>query len=151
MGTVIFAFIHHLAILLLFACLFYEHLAIKPEISLATAKRLVRIDLIYGLCAATVLTAGFLRVFFFEKGADYYLNNWAFYIKLGLFLAVGLISIYPTVVFLGWREDLKKGNTPELHPDKVNRLSMLIRAELLLITLMLPPAVLMAKGYGVIK
>ena len=148
MGTIIFAFIHHLAILLMFACLFYEHLAIQPIVSLETAKRLIRIDLIYGICAATVLVAGLLRVFMFEKGAEYYLHNWAFYLKMGLFVTVALISIYPTVVFLGWREHIKKENVLQLPVAQSTKISMLIRAELLLVTLMVPPAVLMAKGYG---
>ncbi|MBN1378037.1 MAG: DUF2214 family protein [Gammaproteobacteria bacterium] len=148
MSSIIFAFIHHLAILLMFACLFYEHLAIRPIINVETAKRLIRIDHIYGICAATVLAAGLLRVFMFEKGAAYYLHNWAFYLKMGLFVAVALTSIYPTVVFLGWREHTKKENVLQLPVEQSARIAMLIRAELLLVSLMLPPAVLMAKGYG---
>lgn len=148
MAAVVFAFIHHLAILLLFACLFYEHLAVKPDINGEIMRRLIRIDLIFGVCAAVVLFAGLMRVFYFEKGASYYLYNWVFYIKIGLFLLVALLSIYPTLVFLKWRDQIKKGGEPQLSPEQARRISMLIRAELLLVSLMLPPAVIMAKGYG---
>jgi putative membrane protein len=151
MGTVVFAFIHHLAILLMFACLFYEHLAIRPGISLNAARRLIRIDQVYGLCAMILLVVGLLRVFLFEKGTAYYLHNWAFYLKIFLFLSVALVSIYPTVVFLGWRDQIRQETVPQLSDDQATKISMFIRAELLLVTLMLPPAVLMAKGYGVIN
>jgi putative membrane protein len=92
-----------------------------------------------------------MRVFLFEKGAVYYLHNWAFYLKMGLFLSIALMSIYPTVVFLGWRDQIKQDASPQLSSEQAAKISMFIRAELFLVALMLPPAVLMAKGYGVIN
>lgn len=148
MNAVVFAFLHHLAVLLLFACLFYQHLALKPELSLHAARQLARIDLVFGLSAAAVLLAGVLRVLWFEKSTQYYLLNWAFYLKISLFIAVALLSIYPTVVMLGWRKSLREGEAPVIEAGQMRRLLMVIRAELLLVTLMIPPAVLMAKGYG---
>ena len=148
MSPIVFAFIHHLAVLLMFACLFYEHLAVKPNINEEIVKQLTRIDLVYGLCAACVLMAGLLRVFIFEKTASFYMYNWAFYLKMGLFLLVALLSIHPTLSFLRWREQLKNGEEVSVSHKQAKKISMLIRAELLLISLMLPPAVIMAKGYG---
>ncbi len=47
-----------------------------------------------------------------EKGVDYYLHHFAFHILLGLFIAIGLLSIYPTVIFLRWGKDTRAGNAP---------------------------------------
>lgn len=148
MNTVIAAFIHHLAFILMFACLFYEHMALKPQIDSAGIRQLIKIDAIYGLCAVVILVAGLLRVFYLEKGPEYYLHNWMFLTKIGLFIAIGLLSIYPTMLFLGWRKTLQQGSPLTPDPTKVKQAIMMIRAELLLFTLILPPAVLMAKGYG---
>lgn len=150
MGTVFFAFLHHLAVLIVFACLFHQHLAVKPDINLQSARRLQRIDMVYGISAVVLLIAGAARVAWFEKGAAYYLDNWPFFIKVALFIAVGLISIYPTTVFLKWRRYTRIDRPPPFSEPEARRLAMAIRAELLLFVLIIPPAVLMAKGYGLL-
>ena len=147
-GSIVFAFIHHLAFVLIFACLFYEHLALNDCIETDIMQKLVRIDLIYGISAAVILIVGILRVMYFEKGPDYYLHNWAFHIKITLFALIGLLSIYPTMMFLGWRKQLQKSLQPVADSARVRLAIMCIRAELLLFVLMLPPAALMARGYG---
>lgn len=148
MSTVFFAFLHHLAVLIVFACLFYQHLAARPGITLEAARRLQRIDMIYGIGALVLLAAGAARVGWFEKGAAYYLDNWAFYLKMGLFITVGLISIYPTTVFFRWRRHTAAGHAPPFDERQARAVAMAIRAELLVFVLMIPPAVLTAKGYG---
>jgi putative membrane protein len=72
-----------------------------------------------------------LRVLYFGKGTDYYLNNPVFYIKLSIFLVVGLLSIYPTISFINWIKDLQQNQAPKLEEVKLNRLLWLIRGELI--------------------
>lgn len=148
MSSVVFAFIHHLALIILFACLFSEHLLLKPDINTNAMRTVIRIDMIYGISAIALVIAGILRVVYFEKGYQFYLNNWAFYIKIGLFILVGLLSILPTISFLQWRKQLQTGQTPIIEDRKFRLLIHIIRAELLLVVLILPLAVLMAKGFG---
>ena len=43
--------------------------------------------------AIAALVTGFLRLTLGAKGADFYFSGWPIYAKLGLFLAVGIISV----------------------------------------------------------
>jgi putative membrane protein len=95
-----------------------------------------------------VLVVGLLRVFYFEKGAAYYFQNYAFLAKLGLFLLVALLSIYPTVVFIRWGRYLKRGQLPMLDAKRARTLRALIHWELAAVVLLLLCAALMARGIG---
>lgn len=141
------AFIHHLAAFTLFACVFYQHLTFKLWLSVDTARRIARIDAMYGVAALTVLGVGLSRVGF-EKGWVYYSDNFYFWIKLGAFAAVGLLSIYPTVTFLSWRKNLREQTSPALDIPQVKRITWLLRLQLLGLLVVLWAAAMMAKGVG---
>jgi putative membrane protein len=95
-----------------------------------------------------MLTFGFLRVIYFEKGSVYYFSNTFFQIKLGLFIAVGLISIYPTFLYSRWSKELKQGIVPKVSAEMVTSLKRIIHWELVLLGAILLCASLMAKGFG---
>src|SRR5258706_6906657 len=99
----LFAFLHHLAVFALAASLAVEFVLIKGELSVASARRLLGADQVFGAAAGAILVIGFLRVFLFEKGAGYYFHSAPFIAKLSAFAVVGLLSIYPTREFLSWR------------------------------------------------
>ena len=69
------------------------------SIARCKSRKLQRIDALFGASAGVLLVVGVLRVFYFEKGAAYYFHSAPFIAKLVLFVAVGLLSIYPTVTF----------------------------------------------------
>ena len=73
------AALHYLSILLLFALLGIEHLQFKQPLDLARARRLVLIDIAYGVSASLVLFSGAARVIWYGKGLDYYLHNGLFH------------------------------------------------------------------------
>jgi putative membrane protein len=123
-------YLHYLSFMLCFAALAVEALTLKKELSLQDAWKIVIADAIYGISALGILVTGILRVLYFGKGREYYLNNPVFYIKVTVFLLVGLLSIYPTVSFLKWIKSLLQNQLPELELVKVKRLLWLIRFEL---------------------
>jgi putative membrane protein len=141
MTAALIALLHHLAAFTLVAALVAEHVLFARRIEEAAARRLRAIDAVYGLSAGVLLVAGLLRVFYFEKGAQYYLGNPFFLAKLALFVAVALLSIYPTVSFISWRKKL------EVTPAQATWIPRLLRAQLLLIPVIVFCAVLMAKGF----
>ena len=98
--STLFAFLHHVAAFTLVSALAVEFILIGQELSLATARRLVIADGVLGAAAGILLVVGLLRVFFFEKGADYYFHSHAFMTKFSVFIAVALLSIVPTLEFL---------------------------------------------------
>lgn len=146
--TPLFAFLHHLAAFTLVATLALEFVLIRDELTLAGARRLQRVDAVFGASAGLVLVFGLLRVFYFEKGADYYLHSLPFMAKVSLFVVVGLLSIYPTVVFASWGKALKQGQLPVVTAQKMRALRKLIHWEMAGVVLIILCAVLMAKGVG---
>ena len=105
-------------------------------------------DIIYGVSAGVVLVIGLLRVFYFEKGAAYYAQNWFFWIKMAAFALAALLSIYPTVRFISWNKFFAKGQPPEISDQDAARIKLFLRLELLAIVLILFSAAMMARGVG---
>lgn len=100
-----FAALHHLAAFALVSAIAVEFVLIRQELNVALARRLAITDAVLGISAAVLLVAGLLRVFYFEKGAAFYFSNVPFIAKLACFVAVALLSIYPTIKFVCWRKN----------------------------------------------
>ena len=106
-------YIHLLFIVVIFCCLITELTFIKDKISYATVKKLSKIDGIYGLAAIIVVATGLLNWMKFGKGYEYYANNSLFIIKFSLFIVVGLLSLYPTILFAKIKK-LHKQEQPDM-------------------------------------
>jgi putative membrane protein len=117
--STLFAFLHHLCAFTLVSAIVVEFTLIRQELTLSTARRLQVTDLVLGIAAGALLVIGLLRVFFFEKGADYYFHSHAFTAKLSIFIAIGLLSIIPTREFLSWNKQLKAGQVPTVGARKL--------------------------------
>lgn len=143
-----FAFLHHLAAFTIVAALVLEFVLIKDEFNIKTTRRLQIADIVFGVSAGVVLIVGFLRVYYFEKGAAYYFHSLPFIAKLTLFTLIGLLSIYPTVEFLSWGKSLKAGRLPVVSDGKRRLIRSLIHWELIAVVLLILGATLMARGVG---
>jgi len=148
MNSAIMAFLHHLAAFTLVGTLIYEHTAFRKDITFAEARRLQRMDLVYGISAGFVLIVGLLRVFYFEKGAPFYAHNLFFWTKMAGFALVALLSIYPTIRFLSWNKFFAKNQVPEISDQDAARIKLILRLELVAIAVILLSAALMARGIG---
>ncbi len=145
--SAVVAYLHYLSFMLAFAALSVEILTLKKDLTLEAAWRIVMADSVYGLSALGVMITGILRVMYFGKGSDYYLGNHIFYTKIGLFIIVGLLSLYPTFFFIRWIEKLRDRQVPELEEAQVTRLSWLIRGELGGLAAIPLFAALLARGF----
>jgi len=143
---VTFAFLHHLAAFALVAMLAVELVLLRQPITAENAKRLGAIDAVLGASAGILLVVGLLRVFFFEKGWEYYFSSHAFLTKLALFVVIGLASIVPTMEFLRWRKAVKAGQAPAADPKKVQTIRKIVHWELVGVVLILACAAMMARG-----
>lgn len=146
--STLFAFLHHLAAFALVAALALELVLIKGELHAQAARRLRVVDAVYGASAGALLVVGLLRVFYFEKGSAYYFHSAPFIAKLVLFLAVGLLSIVPTLEFAAWGRTLKQGQVPSLNNEKRRKLRMVMHLELTGVVLILLCAAMTARGVG---
>jgi putative membrane protein len=144
--STLFAFLHHLCAFTLVSAVAIEFALIRGELTLASARRLQVTDMVLGIAAGALLVIGLLRVFFFEKGADYYFHSHAFMTKFSVFIAVGLLSIVPTMEFLSWRGALKTGQVPTINARKLRLVTAVIHGELFAIVVILLCAAIMARG-----
>jgi putative membrane protein len=145
-ATVTAAFLHHVAAFVVVGALMVELVVLRNDLTIQSARSVLRIDMAYGIAALALLVVGFTRVFHTEKGAAYYFASGSFLTKLTLFIIVGLLSIYPTMQFLGWRKALREGRVPEFAAGTRRKVRMLIHIELTLLFVIMLMAVMMARG-----
>jgi putative membrane protein len=144
--TTLFAFLHHLCAFTLVSAVAIEFVLIRSELTLASARRLQITDMVLGVAAGLLLIIGLSRVFFFEKGADYYFHSHAFLTKFSVFIVIGLVSIIPTVEFLSWNKPRRAGQVPAISARKLRLVTAVIHGELAGIAIILLCAAIMARG-----
>jgi putative membrane protein len=148
MNSALIAALHFLGAFGVAATVCVEWVTFTRIPTLVEARRLQRCDTWYGLFATLVLAAGALRVFYFEKGSHFYVSNPVFLLKMALFLTVGLLSIYPTVLFLGWRKATRAQQAPAMTDKQFKLTQLVLRLEVALLVGIILSASLMAKGVG---
>jgi putative membrane protein len=146
----LFSFLHFAAAFALFGALAGELVLTRCVLDATTARRLLAIDLMYGVSAAVVLFAGLVRVFYFAKGPAYYFHSMPFIAKLAIFALVALLSTYPTMQFMAWRPSLKRGVAPSVAAATLRRIRLVIHLEATLVVVLILCASLAAHGVGVI-
>ncbi len=141
---IIVRYIHFISVFTIVGTLAAEWVLLKKEMLPQEIAYIGKVDAIYGLSAVTLLAAGLTLWLGIDKPADFYSNNWIFWLKIGLFSVIGILSIYPTIFFI---KNGKKNlpNTPIAIPPTVRQLVLI---ELLLLLLIPICASLMAKGIG---
>lgn len=146
MTDALLAYFHFSAIFILFAFLTVEAMVLRNPLDASAVRLISRIDLWYFGAAALVLASGLMRLFWGVKGAGFYSTNPMFHIKLALFVAVGILSIPPTLQFRRWLKMLNVDAAfvpPEAERARARRLVMF---ELHIAALLPLFAVLMARG-----
>ena len=140
------ATLHHLSAFTLTACLVYEFIAFSKVLTVEEARRIQRVDLWYGISAGLLVAVGLLRVFFFEKGAPFYAANLMFWIKMALFVIVGLLSIYPTIRYIKWNPILAENKSPMIPDAEYKNIRLLLLLEMIGLVLILFAAPAMARA-----
>jgi putative membrane protein len=140
------ATLHHLSAFTLTACLVYEFIAFSKVLTVEEARRIQRVDLWYGISAGLLVAVGLLRVFFFEKGAPFYAANLMFWIKMALFVIVGLLSIYPTIRYIKWNSILAENKSPVIPDAEYKNIRLLLLLEMIGLVLILFAAPAMARA-----
>ncbi len=149
MASALIAYLHYVAMMSIAVILVVEYLICMPGMTGTRIRQLARIDLFYMIAAILALGSGAARVVWFGKGAAFYLHNPVFYVKLALFVAVGLISVPPTLQYLRWLRGVKAGAAKVAADYQVKRVRRLVLVELVLFALIPLMATLMARGIGI--
>jgi putative membrane protein len=135
-------FLHFAAIFALAGALIVENMALKPEINAEDARNLAKVDAVYGVSAALVFLFGLTLWLWVGKPSAFYSANPLFQIKLGLFILLAILSIYPALFFIQHR----RAETDAIRVP--NAVAVLIKIELLLLLFIPVLAFLMARGIG---
>ena len=136
---------HHLVVFLLVAIFAAEFALLRPGLAGARIGQLARIDAAYGGVATLVIVVGVLRVIFGASGWEYYVGNFAFWGKMAAFLAMGLLTIQPTITIRRWAKAGQDHVVPDAEIAASRRYIHLQAGVLLLIPIF---AAAMARGYG---
>ena len=142
------AYAHILAILTMTVFLASEAALCRAEwLNAAVVERLAKLDMVYAVAAISVLLTGAARVVWGAKGMGWYLSNPLMHVKFTLFVAMGLISIKPTLAFIRWRRALRaSGTLPTADEIRATRKWVMVQAHIL--PLVPLAAVFMARGFG---
>jgi len=144
----LFSFLHFTALLVMAGALSAEAFILRLPASGPQIRLLQRVDAFYGGSSVVLIAAGVCRVLYGAKHWSYYVEEPFFWAKMGMFVLVGLLSIPPTIRFIGWARALKTDAAflpPEAQTKGVRRYVMIELHGLALIVVF---AVLMARGYG---
>ena len=137
------AAVHHLVFFALLAILTAELAIVRRGMDATAVALVARIDLAYGAMAAIALAAGFARAVYAAKGWDFYSHNLFFWIKLGTFALIGILSVPPTLKFIQWR---RLQHVPT--DAQIRSVRLYLWTEIALFAVLPICAAAMARGYG---
>jgi len=118
-NSALVAYVHYLGIILCIGSLLFERLTLKVGLNRNETISMIIADVVYGLAGVAILVTGILRVKYFGQGGDFYTDNPVFWIKVSLYILVGLLSLYPTTTYILWAIPLSKNKLPEISENLV--------------------------------
>ncbi|THD65742.1 DUF2214 family protein [Robertkochia marina] len=140
----IFRYLHLLFLFIMIGSVITQQFLLKKQMNGKEIRVISRTDLVYGISSIVVVGLGLTLWFGVGKPADFYSKNHLFLIKVGLFILVGLLSVYPTLFYRNKRKALKENESTKV-PGMVR---WVVRLELIILLFIPLLAVLMAAGTG---
>jgi putative membrane protein len=141
------AAIHLLAYGFALASILRRTWALRRATVPAALRSLFRADTRWGLSALVLVITGLMRVFgTYEKGADYYLHEPLFHVKMTLLVVILVLEVPSMLALMRWRAAVRKGAAPDLR--KARSYAHLSVIQTVLLVLMVFAAAGMARGIG---
>ena len=144
------AYVHYLGIILCFGALIFERIILKINLSKNETISIIIADIIYGIAGLAILITGILRVKYFGQGSEFYTSNPIFWVKVSLYIVIGLISLYPTITYILWAIPLSKNKLPVISENLIKRFKLIILTELVGFAVIPFFATLMSRGIGLV-
>ncbi|MEI5998912.1 DUF2214 family protein [Paraburkholderia bengalensis] len=121
--------------------------ALRRLTNAADLPRVFVADNAWGITAVILIVTGMMRVFGgFEKGADYYLHEPLFHLKMAALVLILLLEAAPMMTLIRWRVAVRKGETPDV--SRAGRFARTGHWQSILLILMVFAASGMARGIG---
>ena len=147
-ATITAAFLHHVAAFLVVATLMVGARAAQGEFTLTSARSVLRMDMVYGIAATVLLDRRFRASVLHRERRGLLLRERHVSRQARAVHHRRLLSIYPTIKFMGWRKALREGRLPDFDAGTRRTVRMLIHIELTLIFVIILLAIMMARGVG---
>jgi putative membrane protein len=142
MLDVVVRYLHFFSIFGLAGALLIENMAIAAKMDQEDAQNLPKVDAVYRICLVLAFSFGFMLWLWVGKPSEFYTENPLFQSKLGLFVLLALLSIYPTLFF-------NKHRDSEVESIRVPAMvRILLKVELLALLIMFVLANMMTRGIG---
>jgi len=125
--------------------------ALREPPSNAALRRAFRSDSTWGIAALLWIVTGVWRLLAgIEKPTGYYLANPVFHAKIGLFLLILLLELWPMMTLIRWRRSFGAGESAErlMTSGPGRRIAMISHIEALVVVVMIFVAVALARGLG---
>jgi putative membrane protein len=126
--------------------------ALRESPSNAALRRVFRSESMWGFAALLWISTGLWRLLAgIEKPRIYYLKNPVFHAKMGLFLLILVLELWPMITLLRWRRTFSQGESAErlMSRGTGRRIATISHIEALLVVIMVFVAVAMARGFGI--
>ncbi|HYD14207.1 MAG TPA: DUF2214 family protein [Allosphingosinicella sp.] len=144
----ILAGLHHLLAFGLFGAFFVLFVTVRPGLGGAVLHRAAIVDRLQGAFAGLLVIVGVLRVIYGIKGPDFYLSSWTFWAKMGAIVAVGLLSVPPTLRLIAWHK-ASRADAAYVVPDaEIGRVRSWLGVQFLIFASVPLFAAMMARGIG---
>ncbi|HUF29026.1 MAG TPA: DUF2214 family protein [Gemmatimonadaceae bacterium] len=141
-----FAALHLLALGIGLGAVWSRAGALRGTLDSIGMRRVFSADAWWGVSAVLWLVTGLARLFMgVEKSTAYYMTNPLFHAKMGLFLLILLLEIWPMIVLIRWRRLIARDAAVDTAP--ASRLATVSTVEALLVVVIVFVAVAMARGY----
>lgn len=113
----------------------------------AALRSVFRADTRWGIAALVLIVTGLMRAFGgYEKGADYYLHEPLFHVKMTLLVVILILEVPSMLALLRWRAAVRNGVPPDL--SKARSYARYSVIQTVLLVLMVFAATGMARGVG---
>jgi putative membrane protein len=141
------ATVHLLALGIGLGAVWIRGRGLKSALTPADLRRVFSADNTWGLAAVLWISTGLWRLLGgVEKSTAYYLHNHIFLTKMGLFLLILILEIWPMATLIRWRKRIARGELPDTRAAPLLARISLVQAGL--IVLMVFAAAGMARGIG---
>jgi putative membrane protein len=120
--------------------------ALRGPLDAGAVQRALTADVWWGVAALIWLATGLWRLFAgTEKATSYYMTSSWFLIKMGLFVVIVLMEVWPAVTFARWRVARSRGDMPDTRTAVA--LANISVAQAALVVAIVGAAAAMARGY----
>lgn len=141
----VLAIVHYLMIFATVSLLVGEFVVLRLEATGSSLKLLSALDLLYGIFALLLVASGLMRVFLGDVAPADWGASHAFCAKMGLFLAIGILSAFPSLRYLSWKKSFATtGALPDAAARK--KASLFVHIQLGLFLVIPVMAVLMVEA-----